>query len=176
VRRYGAEIEWLPFDLHPDYPPEGITRASLADRYGPGLEDHTRRLIEGAGFTYQPSLRVPRSLRALQLAELARSEGRHADIHSRLFSAYWSEGRDIGDVEVLVDIGHAAGLSAEKARETVESDAYAEQVHQSTASAQRVGVTGVPAWLVDEEVLVPGAQPHELFDQVLGRLGYSPLR
>jgi predicted DsbA family dithiol-disulfide isomerase len=175
VRRYGAEIEWLPFDLHPEYPPEGITRASLADRYGPGLEDHTRQLVEGAGFTYQPSMRVPRSLRAQQLGELARAEGRHADVHSRLFSAYWSEARDIGDVDVLVDIAEAAGLSGEKARETLESDAYAEQVGQSTVAAQRAGVTGVPAWLVDQRVLIPGAQPHEIFDQVLGKLGYRPL-
>jgi predicted DsbA family dithiol-disulfide isomerase len=175
VRRYGAEIEWVPFDLHPEYPPDGIARASLAERYGPGLEDHTRQLIEGAGFTYRPSRRVPRSLRALELAELARAEGRHADIHPRLFSAYWSEARDIGDVDVLVDIAQAAGLSPEKAKEALESDAYADQVRQSTAAAHRVGVTGVPAWLVDERVLVPGAQPHEIFDQVLGQLGYSPL-
>lgn len=173
MRRYGAEIEWLPFDLHPEYPAEGITRASLTDRYGPGLEDHTRQLIERAGFTYQPSPRVPRSLRALQLGELARAEGRHGDIHPRLFSAYWSEARDIDDVDVLVDIAQAAGLSAEKAREVLESDAYADQVRGSTAAAHRAGVTGVPAWVIDGKILVPGAQPHEVFDQVLGELGYA---
>ena len=175
MRRYGAEMEWFPFDLHPEYPPEGVTRASLARRYGPGLEDHTRQLIEGAGFRYEPSLRVPRSLQALQLAELARAEGRHADIHHHLFAAYWSEARDIGDIDVLVDIAAAAGLDTDKAREVLESDAYVGQIRQSTAAAQRAGVTGVPAWIVDRKVLVPGAQPHEVFDQVLGRLGYTPL-
>jgi predicted DsbA family dithiol-disulfide isomerase len=175
VRRYGAEIEWHPFDLHPEYPPEGVARASLARRYGPGLEEHTRQLIEGAGFAYQPSLRVPRSLPALQLAELARAQGRHADVHHRLFAAYWSEARDIGDLDVLLDIATAAGLDPQKAREVLESDAYADQVRQSTAAAQGVGVTGVPAWVVDRKVLVPGAQPHEVFDGVLGRLGYTPV-
>ena len=175
MRRYGAEIEWMPFDLHPEYPPEGITRASLGKRYGPGIEDHTRQLVEGAGFEYNPSARVPRSRRALQLAELARAEGRHADVHRRLFRAYWSEGKDIGDVDVLVAIADAAGLDRDKARDVLESDAYVEQVHESTREAQLLGANGVPAWVIDERVLVPGAQPHEIFDQVLAQLGYSPI-
>jgi predicted DsbA family dithiol-disulfide isomerase len=175
VRRYGARVEWAPFDLHPEYPPEGVPRASLASRYGSGFEDHTRRLIEGAGFEYTTSSRVPRSLPALQLAELARSEGCHADVHARLFTAYWTEARDLGDVGVLVDIAAAAGLDPDKAREVVDSDAYADVVRRSTVTAHRLGVTGVPAWVVDEKVLIPGAQPHPVFDEVLGQLGYAPL-
>jgi predicted DsbA family dithiol-disulfide isomerase len=152
-----------------------VTRASLAARYGPGVEDRTRQLVEGAGFHYNPSSQVPRSLRALQLAELARAEGRHDDVHQRLFAAYWSEARDIGDLDVLVAIAAAAGLDPDKARAVIESDAYADQVRESTGAAQRVGVTGVPAWVIDDRVLVPGAQPHEIFDEVLAQRGYSPL-
>jgi predicted DsbA family dithiol-disulfide isomerase len=175
VRRFGAQIEWYPFDLHPEYPAEGITRASLAERYGPGLENHTRQLIEGAGFHYQPSARVPRALPALRLAEFARAEGRHGDIHPRLFAAYWSEGRDIGDIDVLVDVAEATGLDGDKAREVLSSDAYGDSVRESTAAAVRLGVNGVPAWVIDEKGLVPGAQPHDIFDRVLRQLGYSPL-
>jgi predicted DsbA family dithiol-disulfide isomerase len=165
----------LPFDLHPEYPAEGVTRASLARRYGPGFEEHTRRLITEAGFDYQPPARIPRSLRALQLGELARSEGCHHDVHRRLYRAYWSEGRDIGDVDVLVEFASAAGVDPDKARHVLESDSYAEEVRRSTTTAQRSGVTGVPAWVIDNKVLVPGAQPHEVFDDVLGQMGYEPL-
>ena len=175
MRRYGAEIEWMPFDLHPEYPPEGVTRASLASRYGPGFEDRTRQLVEGAGFEYNASTRIPRSLRALQLAEFARAEGRHAEVHRRLFTAYWSEARDIGDLDVLVDIAAAAGLDPDKTSDVLESDAYVDEVRQSTITAQRLGVHGVPAWVVDERVLIPGAQPHEIFDEVLAGLGYRPI-
>jgi predicted DsbA family dithiol-disulfide isomerase len=167
-------VDWHPFDLHPEYPPEGVTRASLAQRYGPGLEDRTRQLVEGAGFEYNPSSRVPRSLRARELGELARAEGRHADVHHRVFRAYWSEARDIGDLDVLTGIAAAAGLDPDKARAVLEADTYADQVRESTTAAQRVGVTGVPAWVIDDRVLVPGAQPHEIFDQVLAQLGYAP--
>ena len=152
-----------------------MPRASLVRRYGPGLEDHTRRLIEEAGFTYRPSVRVPRSLRALQLGEFARAEGCHAEVHAGLFAAYWSEARDIGEIDVLVDVAEAAGLDGDKARAVLESGAYEERVRQSTVDAQRLGVTGVPAWLLDDRVLVPGAQPHGIFDRVLRELGYSPL-
>jgi len=165
----------MPFDLHPEYPPEGITRASLATKYGPGVEEHTRQLIEGAGFEYHPSTRVPRSIDALRLAQFARTEDRHDDVHRRLFAAYWSEGRDIGDVDVLVAIATDAGLDADKAREVLEGDAYADRVRESTLTAHRLGVNGVPAWVVDQKVLVPGAQPHELFDQVMAELGHTPL-
>jgi len=152
-----------------------VARASLARRYGPGLEDHTRRLIEEAGFTYRPSVRVPRSLRALQLGELARAEGCHAKVHSGLFAAYWSEARDIGEIDVLVGVAEAAGLDGDKARAVLESGAYEERVRQSTLDAQRLGVSGVPAWLLDDRVLVPGAQPHGIFDRVLRELGHSPI-
>ena len=175
MRRYGAEIEWLPFDLHPEYPPEGVPRSSLAARYGPGFEDRTRQLIEQAGFDYQPSSQVPRSLKALQLAELARAEGRHDDIHRRLFTAYWTEERNIGDLEVLLDIAAAAGLDRDKAGEVLESGAYAHPVRHSTTAAHRLGVNGVPAWLVDDRLLIPGAQPHDVFDEVLGEMGYQPV-
>ena len=165
----------MPFDLHPEYPREGVTRASLVARYGPGLEDHTRRLIEGAGFTYTQSVRVPRSLDALRLAGFARAEGRHDDVHGRLFRAYWSEARDIGDIDVLVDIATAAGLDPDKAREVLESDAFVDEVRRSTEMAHRLGVNGVPAWLVDGKLFISGAQPHEIFDRALGQLGYRPI-
>lgn len=152
-----------------------MTRASLARRHGPGFEDHTRRLITEAGFDYEPPVRIPRSLRALQLAELARSEGCHDDVHHRLYRAYWSEGRDIGDLDVLVEIGAAAGVDSDKARQVLESDGYAEEVRRSTVTAHRLGVTGVPAWVIDDKGLVPGAQPHEVFDDVLGKMGYAPI-
>ena len=108
------------------------------------------------------------------IAGTTRAEGRHAEIHQGLFAAYWSEGRDIGDLDVLVEIAAAAGLDADKAREVLECGAYADRVRESTITAHRLGVSGVPAWVVDDKVLIPGAQPHEVFDQVLAQMGHRP--
>jgi predicted DsbA family dithiol-disulfide isomerase len=171
-RRYGAELEWLPYDLHPEYPRDGVDRATLEERYGAGFLDPGRRVVESAGFRHEPPRRIPRSMRALQLAELARSEGRHEHMHRRLFSAYWSEARDIGELDVLLDIAAEVGLDADKAREVLDSDGFVDVVRTSTADAHRLGVSGVPAWVIDDKVLVVGAQPHHLFDEVLADLGY----
>lgn len=166
---------WLPFDLHPEYPPEGIPREQLEARYGEGFSEHVRRMIEGVGFDHRPPPRVPRSLGSLQLAELARDEGRHEAVHAGLFAAYWSQGRDIGDLDVLVAVAAGAGLDPDKAREVLEQGAFADRVRESTEAAHRVGVDAVPAWLIDRSQLILGAQPHQVFAEVLEQLGHAPL-
>lgn len=166
---------WLPFDLHPEYPPEGIPRERLEARYGEGFSEHVRRMIEAAGFAHRPPPRVPRSLRSLQLAELARDEGRDGEVHTALFAAYWSEGRDIGDTEVLAAVAAGTGLDPDKAREVLEQGAFADRIQESTEAAHRIGVDAVPAWLIDRTQLVLGAQPHQIFADVLEELGHAPL-
>ena len=93
---------WLPFDLHPEYPPEGLPRERLLARYGPAMTERVRSFFASRGLDYNPNPGVvPNSMRALQLTELARDLGRHAEVHDRLMDAYWSEGRDIGNVDEL---------------------------------------------------------------------------
>jgi predicted DsbA family dithiol-disulfide isomerase len=161
-------VEWYPFDLHPEYPPEGVPRTRHSER--------TRQMIEEAGFTYAPPPdRVSNSRGALQLAEFAREQGRHDEVHRALFHAYWSEGRDIGDRSVQRDVAAAAGLEADAALEAVQEDRFLERVQGSTGVAVESGVDGVPAWVIDRRVLVPGAQPHEVFASVLSQLGHEPV-
>ena len=166
---------WLPFDLHPEYPPHGVPRTTLETRYGRGFLDRVATTIEAAGFRHAPPPIAPRSLKALQLGELARDEGCHDEVHHRLFSAYWSEGRDIGDIEVLTAVAAEAGLDPEAARTALESDAALERVRESNQAAQRVGVDAVPAWIFDKQLLVLGAQPHQIFDNVMAKLGHDPV-
>ena len=175
MRRYGAEVTWLPFDLHPEYPPHGVPRTTLEGRYGRGFLDRVAQIVEGAGFRHAPPPTAPRSLKALQLGELAREEGRHDDVHHRLFTAYWSEGRDIGDAEVLTAVATEAGLDAGAARAALDSGARAGLVRQSSEAAQKAGVNAIPAWLLDRHLLVVGAQPHGVFDNVMAKLGHEPV-
>ncbi len=119
--------------------------------------------------------KVPNSRRALMLGELARDRGVLDDLHPRLFEAYWARGRDLGDAEVLVEEAAAAGLGRDAVLAALENDEYLTRVSQQTEAALELGVGGVPAWIIDERYLLPGAQPHDVFDQVLQRLGHSPL-
>jgi len=169
-REHGATVEWLPFDLHPEYPPEGIPRAELEERYGPEIHERTRQAVEAAGLEYGPPDRIPRSLKALALAELARDRGVHGELHERVMRAYWSEGRDIGDDDVLVELAAAAGLDGDEARAALTDADYRGRVAGSTRAAQEHGVNAVPAFVLGDRLLVLGAQPHETFEQALEHL------
>jgi predicted DsbA family dithiol-disulfide isomerase len=129
-----------------------------------------------AGLPFAPErTRVPSSRKALQLSELAREHGLYDALHPRLFDAYWHRDLDIGDPGVLIDEARAAGLDPGEAAETVAGDRYLDEIQRQTQQAIAVGAGGVPAWVVDDRLLIPGAQPHDLFEQVLERLGHEPL-
>jgi predicted DsbA family dithiol-disulfide isomerase len=133
-------------------------------------------MFDAAGLPHAQSIEmVPNSRRALVLAEHARAAGRFDDVHERLFRAYWVDGRDIGSDDVLMDVAAAAGLDVEAARAALDSPEHLRVIEQETARALEHGASGVPAWAIDEQVLVPGAQPHELFERVLERLGHPPV-
>jgi predicted DsbA family dithiol-disulfide isomerase len=133
-------------------------------------------MFEPVGLPFAGALeKVPNSRGALMVGELARERGVFTDLHPRLFDAYWGRGRDIGEEEVLIEEGTDAGLDAGEIVEVLRDGRYLQRVEDSTRQAMEIGAGGVPAWVIDQRVLVPGAQPHEVFDQVLGRLGHSPV-
>ena len=133
-------------------------------------------MIEDAGLVHDPPPdRVPNSKRALRLTELARDRGLHDVLHHRLLTGYWSRRLDIGDPEVLVAEAAAVGIPEADARTALDSDELAARVEASTRTALRNGVSGVPAWSIDQRLVIPGAQPHEVFDSILPRLGHRPL-
>jgi predicted DsbA family dithiol-disulfide isomerase len=166
----------LPFDLHPEYPPEGIPREELERRYGAGFHQRLFAMFEAAGLPHAEQIdRVPNSRRALVLGEYAREQGRFDEVHRRLFRAYWAEGRDIGTDEVLLDVAAQAGLDPAEAAARLDDPSLLRIVDEQTTQVMEHGAGGVPAWAIDERVLVPGAQPHEVFERVLERLGHAPV-
>jgi predicted DsbA family dithiol-disulfide isomerase len=170
-REAGARVEWLPFDLHPEYPPEGIPRAELVRRYGDHFTDSVRRMNEEAGLVYNPHPeRVPNSRRALELAEWARARGSYDELHERIMDAYWSEGRDITGWDVLAPVVAEAGLDADEARAEVDAGAFRAPVDASTRVAQEHGIAAVPAFVLDGRLLVSGAQPHDVFRAALAKV------
>jgi predicted DsbA family dithiol-disulfide isomerase len=125
-------------------------------------------MFAAAELTYNPPPDViPSTLLALRVAELARERGQHDTLHDRLMDAYWEEARNIGDPDELRALAVEAGLDAGEVDEVLAGDAYAERVYGSTAQAQQIGATGVPAFLLDRRLLVLGAQPQEVFERAL---------
>jgi predicted DsbA family dithiol-disulfide isomerase len=173
-REHGAKVDWLPFDLHPEYPPEGIPREELHRRYPEDVHARTRQMVEASGLAYNPPPDVvPNSRQALELTELARTKGLHDEVHTRLMHAYWSEGRNIGDTETLLDLVTEAGLDREEAAAALAERSFAERVDASTAEAHQAGIHAIPAFVLGRQLLLLGAQPHEIFERAIEQIEAS---
>jgi predicted DsbA family dithiol-disulfide isomerase len=161
-------VTWLPFELHPEYPPEGIPRAQLLARYG-SFEERLRERFAEEDLPYTPNPDVvPNSFAALRLAELARDLDRHDEIHDRLMDAYWRDGVNIGDHDELRRLLH--DLPQDDVERVLTGEEYADRVRASTQQALSIGASGVPAWVIDGKLLVPGAQPREIFERAFEQL------
>ena len=164
-------MTWLPFDLHPEYPPEGLPRERLLARYGEDGIARTKGMFEARGLEYAPHPEVvPNTRAALRLGEHARGHGLHRVFHDRVMDAYWSESRDIGSPEEIHAIGLEVGLPEEEIEIVLGSDRYADVVEASTLQASSIGVTGVPGFVLDRRLLVLGAQPEAVFEQAFAQL------
>ena len=164
-------MTWLPFDLHPEYPPEGLPRERLLARYGEAGIARTRAMFEANGLDYNPHPDVvPNTRTALRLTELARDTGLHEPFHDRLMDAYWAESQDIGDADVLRSLAAEVGLEHEDVERVLGSDEHLDHVAASTHQAASIGITGIPAFLIDRRLLVLGAQPREVFERAFAQL------
>lgn len=118
---------------------------------------------------------MPNSRKALRLGELAREHGCFDELHHRLFDAYWVRGLNLGDDAVLLAEGAEVGLDEGDVRELLAGDRYLDVIQARTQEALRLGASGVPAWVVDSRLLIPGAVPHEAFERAMGQLGHHRL-
>ncbi len=159
--RFEATVDWLPFDLHPEYPPEGVPRNP--ERAARGAE-----LFASHGLIYNPPPVSPRSLDAQRLAEHARTQGLYAPFFERTMDAYWAEAHDIGDHAVLRAV--AAEVGVEGTDDVLASDRYADVVRRSTVEAHAIGIDGIPAFLLDRRLLVLGAHPPATFERAFDQL------
>jgi predicted DsbA family dithiol-disulfide isomerase len=167
-RQFGARVTWLPFDLHPEYPPQGIPRSELDARYPQSSRDRIREWFAAEGLAYAPPPDVVSNTRlALELGEGARAEGVHRAYHGRAMDAYWADGVDLAQRSALEEIARAAGMSDDGISRALDDRAWSPVVDASTARAQSAGATGVPAFVIDWRVLVVGAQPREILAQAV---------
>ena len=170
-REFDADVVWLPFDLHPEYPPEGIPLEELHRRYGIEGRDPLHDRFADAGLEYNRPDVVPNTRLALRLSELARDRGRHGPFHDRLMDAYWAEATDIGDPDELRALAAEVGLDAEEVERVFEdSSEYLDRIQASTGEAQSIGINAIPAFLLDSRLIVLGAHPLETFRRAFAQL------
>ncbi|MDE2580154.1 MAG: DsbA family oxidoreductase [Rhodospirillales bacterium] len=170
-----VDVVWRPFLLNPDMPRGGMTRGDYVVRKFGG-EDRARRLyasiselgrVEGMAFRFERIRRTPSSLDAHRLVRFAADFGRADQVVEAVFSAHFSDGHDIGDPAVLTAIAAAAGLDAARVRRLLASEDDLDAIHADNLRAHRIGINGVPCFVVGGRHAIAGAQEPEVIERLL---------
>jgi len=158
-----TEIRWLPFQLNPDMPPEGMPRAAYrAAKFG--SVERSRELdarvakegkSEGIEFAFERIERTPNTVAAHALVGLAQDQGRADAVVDALFRAYFEDAQDIGDTETLAAIAQRCGVSGWPRREGATEVVALEQ------NMRGLGITAVPTFIVARKFGISGAHPPE---------------
>jgi len=169
-----ARITWLPFELNPDMPPGGMERrAYRAAKFGPersaDLDEQMTALgrAEGVAFAFDRQQRTPNTRLAHMLIGYAQRIGEADQVVDALFRAYFEEGLDVGSPEVLAAVAERAGIDRAAAAGALQDEGLRKQVLQHEREAGRIGVSGVPFFIVNETWAVSGAQPTAQWAQAL---------
>ena len=175
-------IEWHPFQLNPDMPVEGMDRREYLETKFGGKENAAAvyaRIDDaaktaGLSINWEGITRTPNTLNAHRLIHWAGIEGAQTFVVASLFKAYFVEGRDIGNIEVLADIADTCGLDAAMMRQLLQGEADLDDIRARDEHARKMGVTGVPTFVIASQHAVPGAQPPELWGQVIDDIMSRP--
>lgn len=166
-REYGdaVDVEWRAFELRPEPHPTLDPDGEYLHRV---WNQSVYPMARQRGMTLRLPPVQPRSRRAFQLAEFARAHGRFEEVHHALFKAFFEHGRDLADIDVLLDIATAAGLNAAEARASLEQGRFLDHVLADQRESRTLGISGVPMALIrpagtplETAVAVSGAQPYE---------------
>lgn len=179
-----AEIHFQPFELNPDMAPEGEDVVDhIRRKYGttPDQAAANREMIRdraaALGFV-MPGLnqdrRIYNTFDAHRLLHWAELEGRQLPFKQALFRAYFTEGRDPSDHDVLVAVAGEAGLDETAARDVLDSGRYTDEVRRAEHLWQSRGIHAVPAVIIDGKYLIQGGQPPEAFEQALRAIAAEP--
>lgn len=172
------ELVWHSFQLDPDMPASGENKRDvyqyLAERKGISYEQSVSMhqgvvaTAKAAGLTYNfDKAVIANSFNAHRLIQMAKSKGLGDAAEERLFYAYFTEGKDVGESATLMQLGKDIGLSESEVKEALSNGHYAQLVQQDVAEAQQIGVRGVPFFVFNRKYAVSGAQPPEAFLQAL---------
>jgi predicted DsbA family dithiol-disulfide isomerase len=169
-----VELTWRSFQLDPTAPPRRTVSSAehLASKYGMSVEQAERsnaqmtELAASEGLEYHLDRTLGgNSFDAHRLIHLAKAQGLQDEMKERLMRAYFTEGAAIGDAETLVRLAIEVGVDPRG----LTGEAYADAVHADEELAARIGIRGVPFFVLDRRYGVSGAQPSELLLEALGK-------
>jgi predicted DsbA family dithiol-disulfide isomerase len=175
AHRDEVEVVYHSFELDPGYPKDSreTTFAMLGRKYGMpeadarAAESRIAGLAEAEGLGFQPERPVGNTFDIHRVLHLGLAKGVQAQLLNAVNEAYFGQGRQVFDRDVITEIAAETGLDATAAGDVIDGDAYAEDVRHDEVQARQLGVSGVPFFVFDMALGVSGAQPTEMFASAL---------
>ncbi len=162
------DVEWRPFYLYWDTPPEGrelperIKQARAA-----GSEQRLSQMAASFGMPFVSTQRIYNTRLAHEATEYARDQGRQIEFHRAVFQKVYGKGEDISKWDVLRAAAEEAGLDPDEMQREVEAGKYTERVEEQVKRAYSMGVSGVPTYVINNKYALVGAQPYDVFKRAL---------
>ena len=177
AQQHEVRVRWLPFQLNPTMPKEGISRRDYrTKKFGSwerSLELDAQMVAvgetEGIHFAFDRTERTPNTVDSHRLICLADQQGCQDAIMEALFRAYFTEGRDISNRQTLIDVVAEAGLDRDQAEATLNGNDGLEALTEAERLSRRHRMDGVPFFIINGTITLSGAQPPEAFLEAFGK-------
>ena len=165
---YKVVIEWRPFYLRPDTPPEGMELPDyIQQARANGSEERLSQMAGACGMNFVSTKRIYNTRLAHEATEYAREHGKGNEFHRVVFRKVYADGLDISQWSVLRSAAEEVNLNADEMQSDVESGKYTANVAKQVQQAYQIGVSGVPTYVINDRYAIVGAQPYEAFRNAL---------
>ena len=168
---HDIELEWHPFYLYWDTPPEGRELSEhIKQARARGSEERLSQIAASYGMKFTSTERIYNTCLAHEATEYAREHGDANEFHRVVFHQVYADGLDISQWDVLRSAAEEVGLNADEMQSEVESGKYTAEVAAQVQEAYQMGVSGVPTYVINDRYAIVGAQPYEAFKNVLAKI------
>ncbi len=167
-KEFDIEVTWVPHEIHPETPQEGRAMTELFNQFD--IDQVTMACREKGGrygVEFGDLRWLSNTHLALEAAEYAREKGRYDEFHHNVFKAYFTDGRDIGDMKVLAEIAAQSGVDPTEMQASLDGKVYSEKVAQGSVEARAAGVTAIPTFVIEGGEKITGAVNEQRFREVL---------
>ncbi len=160
-------IKWVQFPLHPETPKEGLSLEELfagRDLDIPAIQGHLRELMRLEGLPYGNRTHTYNSRLAQELSKWGERFAAGTLLNQKIFEAYFVDGQNLANQNLLVNLAGEAGLSTQEAAEVLENRSYREAVDLDWMRSRQIGISGVPTFVMGQYG-ISGAQPYEMLER-----------
>ena len=172
------EINWKPYELHPEIPQNGYDKklylqqkfGDLSGRQSPYKQIEEIGVALGFEFNFSKTERIPNTFNAHRLLWKAKREGLQTELSEALFKAYFTDGRDVGSVEVLSDIANEVGMDKEKSKKFLISKEGGQETADEEMSFIEKSIGAVPTYFINDKYIIQGGQEPETFVSFLNKI------